>query len=146
MKKILVCLLAMILLCASACEQDVRWTDQDLARANSVQIVCYGTEGEQTIFSTHEKEVIQNISNTFSLLDLEKVRTAETLQLSYCVYFMNDAWDEIDRIYILSDNRTVQNSRGKMFRMTDEMDLERHIRQELLPKMEFLQLVLPDED
>jgi hypothetical protein len=98
------------------------------------------------IYTTSEEEIVRNICNTFSLLALEKTRTAGTLEIAYCIYFQNDAWDEIDHIYILSDYRTVQNSAGRMFRITDEMDLDRHIRKELLPKMEFLQLILPDED
>ena len=150
MKKTRICLLlAIILLCVSACGDAKSWTDRDLTSAKSVKIVCYGTTEksyEKMIYTTSEEEIVRNICNTFSLLALEKTRTAETLEIAYCIYFQNDAWDEIDHIYILSDYRTVQNSAGRMFRITDEMDLDRHIRKELLPKMEFLQLILPDED
>ena len=150
MKRIWICLLlALVLLITQGCSGDQSWTDRDLTKATAVMVVSYGTSGksyEKMFYTTSDEKLVHNISNTFSKLVTERVRTAETLEIAYCVYFKDDAGNEIEHIYLYSDNCTVQSRTGKMYRITDEMDLNRHLREEIVPKMNFMYLVLPDED
>ena len=137
MKKAWGCLiLAVIMLCVSACDNRA-WTDRDLTEATSVEIVCYDTTGKSDAKITYritDAREVQNICNTFSLLALKEIRLTEPAELSYCVYFLNASGNEIESIYLLLDTNTVQTRDGKYFQITDEMDLNRHIKEDVIKK------------
>jgi len=128
MKRIFCLLLVLVLgvLALTACA--TAWTDKDIMDAAAVEIICYDTESGEasdTCMITDEREV-NNLCHTFSLLVVKKTRLSESTVRSYTLRFLDGSGNEIESVSLLFGCNVVEND-GALFKITDEMDINRHI-------------------
>lgn len=131
MKKALsFCLLFSLLLgMLTACS--AKWTDEDLSQAHTVEITEYGEDYEtKTTYTITDERTVNNLRHTFSLLALKRTRIQEPAEKSFHIRFLG-ANGEIDHITILAGHNVVQDRHGELYRITDDMDINRHLREVL---------------
>lgn len=128
MKRIccLLLLLAFGVMALTACA--TAWTDKDIIDAAAVEIICYDNESGEishTCMITEEREV-NNLRHTFSLLAVKKTRRSEPMAGSYTIRFLDGSGNEIESLSLFFGCNVVEND-GTLFKITDEMDINRHI-------------------
>ena len=76
MKKLIALVLAVVALlcCLIGCSS--KWTDEDITKANTIEITKYNNDYYNTklIYTITDEETVRNLCNTFSLLELKKVK------------------------------------------------------------------------
>ena len=129
-KSLSFCLLFSLLLgMLTACS--AKWTDEDLSQAHTVEITEYGEGYEtKTTYTITDERTVNNLRHTFSLLELEKTRVQGHTEKSFYIRFLG-ANGEIDHITILAGRNVVQDRHGELYRITDDMDINRHLREVL---------------
>lgn len=114
----------------------VSWTDQEIRNAESIEITCYdNANGDITgVYTISDEKEVNNICNTFSLLVVKKTSISEPIAMSYVIRFLDDEDKEIENVYLLHGYNVVGNN--GLFRITDEMDINRYIREDVLNKIQ----------
>ncbi len=136
-KLILIVLASFCMLCFVGCSifaTDVSWTDKDIKNAKSVEITCYDNqEGSLEVVEVYtivdEKEV-NNICNTFSLLKVKKTKITEPMSIAYSISFLDGSGNAIETVMIPFGWNVIH--RGDLYKITDEMDINRYIREDVL--------------
>ena len=133
MKKLIAIVLALVcMLCFVGCSifaTDVSWTDKDIKNAKSVEITCYENNASSVYTIVDEKEV-NNICNTFSLLKVKKTKITEPMSIAYSICFLDDSGNGIETVTIPFGWNVIQC--GDLYKITDEMDINRYIREDVL--------------
>ena len=129
-------MIALFLLCIctlglTACS--VSWTDSEIKNSKSVEIICYSNHiGEESkVYTISDEREVGNICNTFSLLSVKKTKITEPCAMSYTIRFLDGAGKEIEAVNLLIGHNAVQ-SNGHLYKITDEMDINRYIKEDVL--------------
>ena len=129
-KSVLYLLMIMALLITSSCT--AQWTEMDIMRANSVEITCYSYDGEISgVYTISEALDVKNICNTFSLLAVQKTKITKPTERSYTIRFLDIAGRCIESVSVLSGHNVIE-SNDQLFKIVDEMDINRHIKEDIL--------------
>ena len=137
MKKLTAIVLTFICLFSLA-SCSVNWTDKEIKNAKSVEITCYDSHNVPKVLGvytiTDEREV-NNICNTFSLLVVKNVKITEPTAISYDIRFLDSSGNEIESVSLLFGYNVVK-SNGRLYKITDEMDINRYISEDVLADMQ----------
>ena len=111
----------------------VNWTDKEIKNAKSVEITCHSSHvGEDSVvYTVSDEKEVGNICNTFSLLVVKKTKITEPTEMSYTIRFLDDAGKEIEAVILLFGYNVVQCN-GQLYKITDEMDINRYIKEDVL--------------
>lgn len=95
---------------------------------HTVEITWFDPENGnvQVIYTITDEKTVGNLCNTFSMLDLKEAHIREPIGKSYYIRFIGNG-GEIDHVSIIAGHNTLQDKRGNLYKITDEMDLERHL-------------------
>lgn len=132
MKKLIaIVFIFLCLFCLASCS--VNWTDKEIRNAKSVEITCYSSHvGEDSVvYTVSDEKEVGNICNTFSLLVVKKTKITEPTKMSYTIRFLDDAGKEIEFVNLLFGFNVVQ-SNGQLYKITDDMDINRYIKEDVL--------------
>ena len=137
MKKLIALVLTLVyMLCFVGCSiftTDVSWTDKDIKNSKSVKITCYDNNASgdsvEVYIIVDEKEV-NNICNTFSLLKVKKTKITEPMSIAYSISFLDGSDNAIETVTIPFGWNVIQC--GDLYKITDEMDINRYIREDVL--------------
>ena len=129
-------LISLILVCICALGLtgcSVSWTDAEIKSAKSVEITCYSSHiGEDSVvYTVSDEKEVGNICNTFSLLVVKKAKITEPTEMSYTLRFLDSTGTEIESVNLLFGYNVVQCN-GQLYKITDEMDINRYIREDVL--------------
>ena len=127
MKKIFLMAMAFVL-CLSVCSCSVSWTEEDIREAHTVEITWYNPESGniQVIYTITDEKTVENLCNTFSILALKDAHIKGQTEKSYYIRFIGNG-GEIDHVSIIAGHNTLQDKHGDLYKITDEMDIERHL-------------------
>ena len=130
MKKLLALALAVVVLlwCLVGCSS--KWTDEDITKAHTVEITKYDGDdyNTKTIYNITDKETVRNLCNTFSIIELTDTRIKGTTKKAYYIRFIGNG-GEIDHVTVIQGHNTLQDRHGDLYKITDEMDIERHLNE-----------------
>ena len=129
MKRLLLVILA-IALCLCICSCSSKWTQEDISQAHTVEITKYHDEDPnvQDIYTISDAETVRNLCNTFSVLALKDTHIKETVEKSFYIRFIGNG-GEIDHVTVIAGHNTLQDQHGDLYKITDEMDLERYLHE-----------------
>ena len=124
----LVLTVAALLCCLVGCSS--KWTDEDITKAHTVEITKYDGDdyNTKTIYNITDKETVRNLCNTFSIIELTDTRIKGTTKKAYYIRFIGNG-GEIDHVTVIQGHNTLQDRHGDLYKITDEMDIERHLNE-----------------
>ena len=124
----LVSVLIILLLCFAGCSS--KWTDEDITKAHTIEIIKYNNDYYNTklIYTITDEETVKNLCNTFSLLELKRVKVTEPTKRSFYIRFIGNGGD-IDNVFVIYGHNVIVDSKGDMHKITDEMDINRHLNE-----------------
>ena len=130
MKKLLALALAVVVLlcCLVGCSS--KWTDEDITKAHTVEIIKHNDDEYNTklTYTITDEETVKNLCNTFSLLELKKVKITEPTKRSFEILFIGNGGD-IEYASFIYGHNVIQGSDGNMHKITDEMDINRYLNE-----------------
>ena len=128
MKKTLF-LVPVIILCVVLCSCSVKWTEEDISKAHTVEITKYNGDNynSRTVYTITDERTVNNLRNTFSLLELKNVKIIEPTERSFHISFIGSR-GVIDGIDVIAGHNAISNGDG-VYKITDEMDIERHLNE-----------------
>ena len=130
MRKTLSLLLTLITLlcCLVGCSS--KWTDEDITKAHTIEITKYNNDDYNTklIYTITDERTVRNFCNTFSLLELKRVKVTEPTERSFYIRFIGNGGD-IDNVFVIYGHNVIVDSNGDMHKITDEMDINRHLNE-----------------
>lgn len=130
MKKTISLVLALITLlcCLVGCSS--KWTDEDITKAHTVEITKYNNDEHNTklVYTITDEKTVKNLCNTFSLLELKRVKITEPDPHSFYIRFIGNGGD-IDYVFVKFGHNVIVDSNGDMHKITDDMDINRHLNE-----------------
>ena len=130
MKKLtaLTLVLVALLCCLVGCSS--KWTNEEIAKAHTIEIIKYNNDHYNTklIYTITDEETVKNLCNTFSLLELKKVKITEPTKRSFEILFIGNGGD-IEYASFIYGHNVIQGSDGNMHKITDEMDINRYLNE-----------------
>ncbi|MBQ8164042.1 MAG: hypothetical protein IJZ93_06760 [Clostridia bacterium] len=130
MKKLLALALAVVALlcCLVGCSS--KWTDEDITKAHTVEIIKYNNDDHNTklIYTITDEKSVKNLCNTFSLLELKRVKITEPTKRSFYIRFIGNGGD-IEYVSLIYGHNVIIDSNGDMHKITDDMDINRHLNE-----------------
>ena len=130
MKKLiaLALVVAALLCCLVGCSS--KWTDEDITKAHTVEITKYNNDEHNTklIYTITDEKTVKNLCNTFSLLELKRVKITEPDPHSFYIRFIGNGGD-IDYVFVKFGHNVIVDSNGDMHKITDDMDINRHLNE-----------------
>ena len=150
MKKLIAIVLALVcMLCFVGCSMfttDVSWTDKDIKNAKSVEINCYdiqdGSVKVVDVYTIVDEKEVNNICNTFSLLKVKKTKITKPMSLAYSISFLDGSGNAIETVIIPFGWNVIQC--GDLYKITDEMDINRYIREDVLKDAQICEHIWDD--
>ena len=107
-------------------------SEENLYRASSVEITAHGNgnmASEIQIISDGRE--VANLANTFSLLSVKRGKIDDSIKKSYTVRFLDEDGGEIEVFSLYEGSNAIECGK-KVYRITDDGDLNYHIREEVL--------------
>ena len=130
MKKLIALALAVVTLlcCLVGCSS--KWTDEDITKAHTVEITKYNNDEHNTklIYTITDEKTVKNLCNTFSLLELKRMKITESDPHSFYIRFIGNGGD-IDYVFVKFGHNVIVDSNGDMHKITDDMDINRHLNE-----------------
>ena len=115
----------------------VSWTDKEVKNARTVEITCYDRDvhKEAVRHIISDEKTVKRLCNTFTLLVVKRFKTTEPIEIAYSVAFLDERGEIIEDVGVLAGCNVVQNE-GKCYKITDDMDLNRYIKEDILQEFE----------
>ena len=129
MKKLLSMLLLFALaLTLVACGAQNPMKDALTATRNtgSIEIRVYSTTDQTyTDYVITDRAAVREICDTFSTLELEKVKITEPLEMSYWVIFCNANGVAVKSLYVIAGMNVIDH--GHLYRVQDDFDVHAYV-------------------
>ena len=126
----LAALVAALIALLFSCTRPV--TEENLYQASSVEITAHGgKDSASEIQIMSDERAVLNLANTFSLLSVKRGKIDDSIKKSYTVRFLDEDGGVIE-VFSLYEGSNVIKCGEKVYRITEDGDLNYHIREEVL--------------
>ena len=129
MKRI-ISIVILLAFCITLCSCSSKWTDEDITKAHTVEITKYNDDEYNTklIYTITDEKTVKNLCNTFSILELKRVKITEPTKRSFFVRFIGNGGD-IEYVFLSYGHNVIKGSDGVQYKITDEMDINRYLNE-----------------